>query len=143
MAHWCCNLSKMNGLLDAKIESLVVGGAGQRFKGNDFRDLRKPGVYVFLQNGLPLYVGMSKMLLGRVGHKHRQAERAINECDEVLLYPCVSEEAAKELETLLIGKLHPKYNQNQFGAFLTKYLGVARPRPKSYKLALVKTQIVI
>jgi hypothetical protein len=48
------------------IESLVVRESGQQFNANDFRALIGPGVYIFLSNGLPIYVGMSAdNLLGR------------------------------------------------------------------------------
>lgn len=104
----------------------MIAEAGQKFKGNDFRSLLSPGVYVFMRDGQPLYIGMAKRLLGRVGGWHKQAERAIKECDEVLLYPCVSKKAAEELETLLIGNLKPVYNKQRkmYAAYL---LGLSKP----------------
>lgn len=96
--------------IEQEIEQLVLPSAGQQFKGNDFRQLREPGVYVLLSNGIPLYVGMGSMLLRRVGGKHGQADKAINECDQLLIYPCISTKAAAKLETILISKLQPKYN---------------------------------
>ena len=44
----------------SRIESLVVPNTGQRFAGRDFRDLLRPGVYLFMLGEIPLYVGKSK-----------------------------------------------------------------------------------
>lgn len=109
------------------IEDLVIPEAGQQFKGNDFRDLCKPGVYIFMKNGKPLYVGMSDALIHRAAAKnHRQAVRSRAECDKVLLYPCLSIAAAKQLETLLISRLHPPSNENSKRTLLRKSLGLKR-----------------
>ena len=105
-----------------RIESLVVPNAGQSFNGNDFRELLRPGVYVAMLGDDVLYVGMSNQLLRRVGGKHKQAEKAFAECDKVQLYPCVSVLAARELETILIGRLNPKYNVRRRKAFIVKDL---------------------
>src|SRR6266852_4384829 len=113
----------MNQIERKDIESLVIKGAGQKFVGSDFRQLRKPGVYVFMLGGLPLYVGQGKMLLRRIGSNHHQALKAIELADEVLLYPCISESAAIELEIILIGKLKPKFNVNR-GMYMKKLLGI-------------------
>lgn len=110
---------------EASISSLVIPEAGQQFIGSDFRDLRKPGVYVFMLKGQPLYVGMGSMLLRRIGAKHYQATQAIDECDQVLLYPCVSIKAAQQLEALLISKLQPKYNWRQRSKALRDRLGLS------------------
>ena len=93
-----------------RIESLALPNAGQSFNGNDFRDLLRPGVYVAMLGELPLYAGMSNQLLRRVGGSHKQASAAFAECDRVLLYPCASVEAARELEAILLSRLQPKYN---------------------------------
>lgn len=106
-----------------RLEALVLPEAGQKFKGSDFRDLRKPGVYLFMRGKEALYVGMAKRLLGRVGSFHSQAQLAIEDCDEVLLYPCVSVKAAQELEIILIGRLRPKYNI-QRKMYAAKMLGI-------------------
>lgn len=95
------------------IESLVVEGAGQSFKGDDFRMLCKPCVYMFMKNGLPIYVGMSRNGISRPASRaHAQAEHARSECDEVKIYPCVSEDAARNLEEMLIAKTQPPHNVN-------------------------------
>lgn len=107
------------------MSQLVIPSAGQKLQGSDFRDLCRPGVYVFMRRGKPLYIGMAKRMLGRIGSLHRQAESAIEECDEVLLYPCVSVKAAVELEIILIGKLKPTYNK-QHKMFAAKLLGLSR-----------------
>lgn len=113
-------------LTEADIHELVVPNAGQSFNGNDFRDLLSPGVYVFLKDDIPLYVGMSKRLLGRIGNKHSQAALAIIECTKVLIYPCRSVDRAKKLELFLISRMKPKYNVNRGGYFKT-FLGITNP----------------
>ncbi len=107
------------------LSKLVLPEAGQKFKASDFRDLLKPGVYLFMRGGVPLYIGMAKRLLGRVGGWHKQAESAIQECDEVLLYPCVSVETALQLELMLIGQLKPLYNK-QRKMWTHRLLGLSR-----------------
>ena len=97
--------------IEQRIERLVIAGAAQEFKGNDFRDLLKPGVYVFLRHEQPIYIGSSKSLLRRVASNHHKP-LAIEECIKLLLYPCVSESAARELENLLIQAFQPQYNQS-------------------------------
>jgi hypothetical protein len=109
------------------LSQLVLPQAGQKFQASDFRDLLKPGVYLFMRGGLPLYIGMGKRLLGRIGGLHKQAGLAIEECDEVLMYPCVSLKAATELETLLIGQLRPRYNK-QRNKYAANILGLRQVR---------------
>jgi excinuclease UvrABC nuclease subunit len=117
-----------------KIESCVVPESGQRFNGEDFRMLLKPCVYLFMKDGSPLYIGMSKNGIARpAGANHRQFA-AREECDEVLIYPCNSERDAKYLEELLICKTKPKYNRNKFTSFAAILLGNRRvyagPKPQ-------------
>src|ERR1700693_1809122 len=106
------------------IFDLVLPEAGQQFKAEDFRQLIGPGVYVFLCNGVPVYVGMSNdNLLGRAaGNRHHKAI-ARNECDEVRLFPCKTSAAARELETYLINKCRPKYNETKIVSELSRLLG--------------------
>ena len=95
------------------IEHLVIPNAGQQFEGTHFRDLLKPGVYVLLKGDRPLYIGVAKRLLQRLGgaQSHEGRTHAMNECDKVLIYPCVSIEAAYELEKVLIGHIQPTHNK--------------------------------
>jgi excinuclease UvrABC nuclease subunit len=106
------------------IEEWVIPGAGQQFDGDDFRDLRRPGVYVFMFEGSALYVGMASMLLRRIGGFHKQAQDAIDGCDRVFVYPCVSLEAALELEKLLICQLKPRDNVNSRLNYIKQRLGI-------------------
>jgi hypothetical protein len=89
----------------------AIPGLGQRFSGDDFRDLLRPGVYAFFKDGLPIYVGSSYSILQRAAYKDHNATEARKECDEVFLFPCVSKEAAESLETFLIGKFRPRDNK--------------------------------
>ena len=95
-----------------EIPTLISSEGGQQFAGHDFRALRQPGVYLFMLGDVPLYVGMSSCLLQRMGAKaHAQASKAMQDCDRVLLYPCRNVGGARRLESILIKRLQPKYNQ--------------------------------
>jgi excinuclease UvrABC nuclease subunit len=94
----------------ARIEQLVIPETGQRMSGDALRDVRKPGVYVLMLGQTVLYVGLGKRIMGRLGGCHAQEDKAIAECDEVRLHPCVSEAAAEELETILIEIFQPRFN---------------------------------
>lgn len=103
----------------ARIAALTIPEAGQSMSGDALRDIRKPGVYVLMLKDKPQYVGVGKLVMGRLtGSNHKQADRAIALADKVLIYPCVSEEAAIELETILIKGLQPVWNKSKKG--LTK-----------------------
>jgi hypothetical protein len=67
---------------------------------------------------------MSNRLLSRIGSFHKQARCAMEECDKVLLYPCVSVKAAIQLEKLLIARLRPRYNANGKRAYIQQMLGL-------------------
>lgn len=98
------------------LSELVVRGTGASFRGADFRNMSGPGVYLFLKSGLPLYVGSSNAALSRAAQRnHRQEIRARRDCDQVLLYPCRDQVAAKVLEKVLIRNLKPQYNKTHKG----------------------------
>ena len=44
---------------------------------------------------------------------HKQAIRSRKICDEVLIWPCVSRNAANRLERFLIASLKPKFNKRR------------------------------
>jgi excinuclease UvrABC nuclease subunit len=95
-----------------RIPELVIADAGQLFNGDDFRALRKPCVYLLMKDGMPIYIGMSRHGMQRIAqHSHKQAGQAIEECDEVKVYPCIAVWAAYRLEKILISKTQPKYNR--------------------------------
>jgi hypothetical protein len=97
-----------------QISKLVLPDAGQSIDGDSLRNLRKPGVYILMKGQTVLYVGLGISLMGRLaGPNHKQSNKAIAQCDKVLMYPCVSAKAADELETILISRLQPKYNWNK------------------------------
>lgn len=94
------------------VSSLIVRDSGHRFTGEDFRSLLNPCVYLFMLNGLPLYIGVSKHGITRASdQRHHMHFKARLECDEVLIYQCNSSSDALELETIMIRHLHPKYNR--------------------------------
>ena len=90
--------------------SRLIKGIGARFTGEDFRSLCKPTVYMFLRNGEPLYVGYSRQGLGRALNTHKQADKARQECDEVLTWPCRDVISAQQVERILIAHCRPVYN---------------------------------
>lgn len=110
-----------------EIPALVIPDSGQSFKGDDFRMLCKPCVYMFMQDGVPIYIGMSRRGLQRITLKvHREAGRAREECDEVRIFPCVNAKKAFKLEAIMIGTCQPKYNKRKKYYQIAKQLGLQR-----------------
>lgn len=109
-----------------KIEELVIEGAGQSFKGIDFRQLLNPGVYILLKNEQPIYIGMGNRLIYSLSrHKsHYKRTQALEQCDQILVYPCKSVAAAKELESMLISAAQPKHNSRGKSAKIKQLLGI-------------------
>lgn len=103
----------------------TIPGAGQRFSGEDFRDLLRPGVYAFFKGGKPLYVGTSYSILQRAAYRDHNAKRAREEADEVFMFPCISKEAADSLETYLIGKMRPRDNKAKRIGYVEDALAVS------------------
>lgn len=96
-----------------QIEKLVLNGGGQKFKARDFRDLLLPGVYCFMRDCNPVYIGSAKCLLNSISRdptKQYKRRRALETSQYVLLWPCVSEGAARQLEKMLIRKCKPEAN---------------------------------
>jgi len=126
--HVTASDSLNQGQCDAdRISALVLPNAGQSLDGETLRNLRKPGVYILMRGETVLYVGLGTSLMGRLaGTNHRQSDKAIARCDRVLLYPCVSESAANELETMLITRLQPEYNYNKKWVRHAQVLGASR-----------------
>lgn len=108
----------------SEIESLVVEGAGQSFTGDDFRSLRRPGVYALMLGDVCLYIGMGRNMLGRIGGESHHCWLAIRECDKVLLWPCKTHDAAFKLELILIRRLKPRYNKVNLFVNAKKMLGI-------------------
>jgi hypothetical protein len=90
---------------------LTIPDAGASFKGCDARTLCGPVVYMFSLERRPLYIGMSKNGIGRVFSPHKQADKAREECDELLIFPTPTVEAAMELEELMVSLFEPMYNK--------------------------------
>src|SRR6266478_1822248 len=110
-----------------RIELLVIPDAGQSFKGDDFRSLCLPCVYLFMKEGLPIYIGASISGISRPAQRaHGQAIKALGECDEVRIHPCKSVDAAFELESILIAKCKPKYNIRKRYTDISEQLGLKR-----------------
>lgn len=106
-----------------QLAKLIIPDSGQQFKGNDLRQLMGPGVYVLIEEEVVLYVGVGKNILRRISSKHHQ-KAAFETCDKLLLYPCVSYEAALELERLLIFSLKPLRNSRQHLSHLQRLMGI-------------------
>ncbi len=107
----------------------TVSGKGISFKGEDFRQLSMPCVYIFLRDSKALYIGMSGNGIGRPTGRHNQAVIAKKMCDEVIIYPTNSVEDANKLEDVLIGILRPEYNQQNPMTYLKKLLDVTNLNP--------------
>lgn len=105
------------------IETLLLENAGQQFKMGDFLNLQKPGVYVLIENNVVTYVGYGNSLLHRVGNaRHHRADLFLS-ADVIKLFPCISDEAAQELESILIERLNPTGNIRKRYHRIVKNLG--------------------
>ena len=82
---------------------------GIRYANADYRLMCGPMVLVFLTAGKPVYIGWSKAGLGFCTG---QGKYPVKHCDEVMVYPTESYEAARELHSKLIDRFSPKYNAN-------------------------------
>ena len=89
---------------------LTLEGKGQEFSGEDFRDLLRPGVYVFALGAQALYVGASRGLIERAAGAHHHQRRAVSGADKVYLFPCATWKDALKLEAELIARLRPSIN---------------------------------
>ena len=107
------------------IDNLVIDGSGQEFKGDDFRQLLGPGVYVIMHKDRPVYVGSGKRLLGRVGGRHHKQDLFV-EASRILLFPCKGIEEAQELERQLINRFMPIGNQRNMREEVRRKLGMSR-----------------
>jgi hypothetical protein len=87
-----------------------IEGNGLVIGGETFRKLSRPIVYVFVYDGIPYYVGMSKQGIIRPCAREHAAAKLREVAEEVRIYPCQSESAAKMLEAFLIGKWKPAWN---------------------------------
>lgn len=114
----------MRDELERQLNELIIPGLGQTFKGNDFRSLCGPGVYLMMADETVSYIGMASNVLRRISAEHHQLE-AKETCTEVRIYRTETVSDAKKLETLLIHALKPKKNVYTSEGFeLAKLLGV-------------------
>ncbi len=117
------------------LERLVIANSGQSFKGEDFRQMCGPIVYMFCLEGRPLYIGSSKDGLSRPGGRnHRQHLTSRRLCDEVKIWACPTVDAARKLERLLIAKTQPAHNKQCKMNHLATSLGMTNARAWSYRL---------
>jgi excinuclease ABC subunit C len=74
----------------------------------------EPGVYIFKDKGVPIYIGKAKILSNRLrSYLNPQTEkvlRIIEEADELETIVVMNEREAFILEANLIKKYRPKYN---------------------------------
>lgn len=77
-----------------------------------FRRLNTPLVYVFLKDQLPLYVGLSTKGIARPYTKNHGAAQARAICHDVRVYFCREVRHAHALESYLIAKFQPPYNNH-------------------------------
>lgn len=137
-------------------DSCIVPCAGARFRGEQFRLLSGPCVYMFFAACEPLYIGVSSLGVARPAGRHHM-EIARQEADEVLIWPCRSEELAVALEGMLLSRIDTKYNHRYRGSFshekvapllgmtphtLLNVLGSRFQRPRIVKVNQKKTKVL-
>lgn len=119
------------GVFEAAFEKVkdCFKGGGYEFPIEFLDSAHGPVVYLFHRDAEVLYVGFSANGLKRpISQGHQEAERARLEATRLSLYPCVSEDAARTVEAVMIFALKPKYNlQGRMGSeILPDLLGVTR-----------------
>jgi hypothetical protein len=118
--------------LVAAIDANVIKDAGEEMSGDTLRKLRGPGVYLISLGNELLYVGSAHSLLSRVGQRRHGCDRAMEECDKLLMMPCKSLAAARELEELMIAWLRPRYNKSGKTSALAELLDVNPAQARWY-----------
>ena len=96
--------------LKRPIEELLKSDAEVYLSGLDLIRTTGPGVYLLLDGaGKPVYVGAGSNCLQRAALSFSAKS---SDCTIVhaIIYPCRSVEAAFALETMLIGRLRPRFN---------------------------------
>lgn len=106
----------------------ALAPTGLEFDARTFRELAGALVYVWLRGDQVLYVGMSRIGLGRPtsARHHRLRLEAVQDTDRMLVWPCAGEAAARALEHLLIRTLRPQLNQRVKHQDIAQFLGVQR-----------------
>jgi len=92
------------------LDGIILSEPARGIKGDTFRCLLGPCVYVFYHKGTALYIGRSNRGLSRVSARTHAAKEAIETCDDVHFYPCASIAYSKLVESKLIRELKPAYN---------------------------------
>ena len=86
-------------------------GTGYHFTCKNFDPLRGPAVYMISKSDHVLYIGLSRNGIGRIAFRHKQADAALADYDDVQIWPCRSFDCARLLEATLIYLFKPKYNR--------------------------------
>ena len=95
----------------AEVSYCLLNQQGFEFRAQDFTDLMRPSVYLFLKDGLPSYIGLSSHGVARTaGANHQKASLRAN-ADRILIYPCKSLALAHRLERALILAIQPPANK--------------------------------
>lgn len=98
-----------------EVATRIIPDSGFSFTGEDFRAMAQPCVYLYLLGNEALYVGMSGNGISRASSRTHQSASVRQEADRILLYPCHSLKAARDVECILIKALKPKYNSRGGG----------------------------
>ena len=80
------------------------------FKTDALDILRGPGVYVYCEGDLALYVGASKRVSGRVLARNHHIGKGLEAATSLLIFPCENWKQARELEDEIIAELRPRLN---------------------------------
>ena len=110
-----CGKEIYSGMTEEEVEafsSLIIKGSGIMFPGDEVPGLNRPCIYLFVHEGVALYVGKSRNGLSRVfASVHKQAELSRLICSELYVWFCETAKLAAEAENFLIYTLEPRFNK--------------------------------
>lgn len=88
----------------------------QTFSQKDIGLIKSPCVYLFIKDGVALYIGSSKNGLERVIHGSHHRADVREQADKIEVIWCKKEQHARDLELQMIRKLQPRFNRRRQGS---------------------------
>jgi hypothetical protein len=127
-----CGEEIYSGMTEEEIEEfakLIIRGSGIMFPGDEVPGLNRPCVYLFVHEGVALYVGKSRNGLSRVfASVHKQAELSRLICSELYVWFCESAKMSDKAEKFLISTLRPRFNGRLKNSLIAERLGIRNTR---------------
>jgi hypothetical protein len=115
----------------------LVRDKGLVFSPDVVAALLGPGVYLLVQNDEAVYVGVSRVVVGRAFARNHQKLQAFRDAGtSLVVFPCETYNSAKRLESQLIAILHPSLNRRNSEIALVDHiaekLGIKRQMARKH-----------